>query len=174
MGQIENLFQIDFKIFMIDLFIIIAGIIAIYKIVVEISVMINKPIGAMKQRKADHELTIANSKAIQELSKRHDEDNNQSIRHDKMIRDDIRTLTDKVDDLSTRLDDMKKKDDATEVAKLKERLLCYYRKYKDLGEWEQFEADVFWELYDSYIARGGNSFVKHDIEPVMRSLRVIN
>ena len=67
---------------------------------------------------------------------------------------------------------MQRKSDATEMAKLKDKIVSYYRKYSELGEWEKFEHDVFWSLYDSYINHGGNSFVKGTIEPVMRELKI--
>ena len=69
---------------------------------------------------------------------------------------------------------MQNKIDATEMAKLKEKILAYYRKYSAIGEWEKFESDVFWGLYESYINHGGNSFVKDDIEPIMRRLKIVD
>ena len=174
MNEIINLGEIDFWGWIVTGIIILVGITSIYKIITEVSVMIKKPIGVMKQRQADHELTLQNSKAIQELAKKHEEDKMQSIKHDEIIRDDLKKITDTVNDMSDRLNAMQSKNDATELAKLKEKILAYYRKYKDIGEWERFEADVFWGLFDSYIARGGNSFVKHDIEPVMRNLKIID
>lgn len=72
------------------------------------------------------------------------------------------------------LADMQRKIDHTEMAKLKNQILSYYKKYKDVGEWNKFESEVFWSLYDSYISHGGNSFVERDIEPVMRNLREID
>lgn len=174
MENIINLGEINFWSWIVTGIIILVGITSIYKIIIEVSVMIKKPIGVMKQRQADHELTLQNSKAIQELAKRHEEDTKKSICHDEEIRNDIKNLTETIDSISIRLDSMQSKNDATELAKLKEKLLAYYRKYKDIGEWERFEADVFWGLFDSYIAHGGNSFVKHDIEPTMRNLKIID
>jgi len=174
MENIINLGEINIQEWFITGILILVGITSLYKIITEFSVMIKKPIGVMKQRQADHELTLQNSKAIQELAKKHEEDTKQSKRNDEIICDDLKKLTDTVESISARLDAMQSKNDATELAKLKEKILAYYRKYKDIGEWERFEADVFWGLFDSYIARGGNSFVKHDIEPVMRNLKVID
>ena len=174
MDNIINLGEINFWGWLITGFVILIGITSAYKIILEVSVIIKKPIGIAKQRKDDHELTIQNSIAIRELAKKHEEDTKQSIHHDEMIRDDLKKLTDTVESISARLDVMQNKIDSTELVKLKEKLLGYYRKYKDIGEWERFEADVFWGLFDSYIAHGGNSFVKNEIEPVMRSLKVID
>lgn len=159
---------------LVGLFLIVSVFVTVATVVCKFFDIIGKPIGVWKQIKKDHELTVQNTQTIQELSKKHEEDTKQSILHDKMIRDDLKQLTETVNSISVRLDAMQSKNDATELAKLKEKILAYYRKYKDIGEWERFEADVFWGLFDSYIAHGGNSFVKHDIEPVMRNLKIID
>lgn len=174
MDNILNLGEINFGGWLITGFIILIGITSIYKIIIEASVIFKKPIGIAKQRKADHELTIQNSKAIQELAKKHEVDTGHSIKNDEMIRDDLKKLTETVNSIAERLDIMQSKIDATEMAKLKDKILGYYRKYKEAGEWERFEADTFWGLYDRYIFHGGNTFVVRDIEPVMRNLKIID
>lgn len=174
MGAIENLKQIDFLQWIIVGFMLMSVIIAGYEIICKFSEIIKKPIGVAKQRKADHELLEKTVQDLKELHTTHQEDTKQSIRHDEMIREDIKKLANTVDDIAIKLEDMQKKNDATEMAKLKDKILAYYRKYSELGEWERFEHDVFWGLYDSYISCGGNSFVKDDIEPAMRKLKIIN
>ena len=129
MENIIKLEQVNFWNWFVTGLVILLAICAIYKIIVEVSVIIKKPIGIAKQRKADHELTIQNSKAIQELAKKHEEDTKQSIRHDEMIRDDLKKLTETVENISARLNAIQSKNDATELAKLKEKLWGYYRKY---------------------------------------------
>lgn len=156
------------------IFMFIACVVAIYTLVEKFFAILGKPIGAMKQRQEDHELLMKTIEDLAELHNTHEEDTKQSIRHDEMIREDLRSLTESVNNISERLDIMQEKIDATEMAKLKEKILGYYRKYSSLGEWERFESDVFWGLYDRYISHGGNSFVIHDIEPIMRNLKVID
>lgn len=172
MDAIQSLQQLDFFGWMITGFMILSAIIAGYKIITEFFGIIGKPIGVVKQRKADHELLIKTVNDLKELHNKHEEDTKQSIRHDEMIRDDLKNLTNTVNDIAIKLEDMQRKSDATEMAKLKDKIVAYYRKYSELGEWEKFEHDVFWGLYDSYINHGGNSFVKDDIEPVMRKLKI--
>lgn len=128
----------------------------------------------MREKRTDHELLMTTVQDLTELHNKHEEDTKQSIRHDEIIRNDLHALTITVNEIVDKLEKMQQNNDATEMAKLKEKILGYYRKYKDLGEWESFEADVFWGLFDRYIAHGGNSFVKHDIEPVMRNLKIID
>ena len=174
MENIINLGELDIWGWFVTGILILVGITSIYKIITEVSVIIKKPIGTMKQIQKDHELTVQNSLAIQELSKKQEDERNFFTRNDEMIRCDIKKLTDTVENMSMRLDTMQNKIDATEMVKLKEKILGYYRKYKDIGEWERFEADVFWGLFDRYISHGGNSFVIHEIEPVMRNLKIID
>lgn len=174
MGAIERIKEIDFISWIIIAFLILSIFIAGYEIICKFSVIIKKPIGIAKQRKQDHELLTKTVGDLSQLHNKHEEDTKQSIRHDELIRNDLHALTATVNTIVDRLDDMQKKNDATEMAKLKEKILSYYRKYKDIGEWESFEADVFWGLFDSYISHGGNSFVKHDIEPIMRNLKIID
>lgn len=172
MSAIENIQQIDFISWIIVGFMLLSAFIAGYEIICKFSEIIKKPIGMAKQRRADHELLIKTVNDLKELHNKHEEDTKQSIRHDEMIRDDLKNLTNTVNDIAIKLEDMQRKSDATEMAKLKDKIVAYYRKYSELGEWERFEHDVFWSLYDSYINHGGNSFVKDDIEPVMRKLKV--
>lgn len=173
MGTIEKLASIDFASWTITGFMILAIGIAMYEIICKVFAILGKPIGAMKQRKADHELLVKTVQDLKELHNKHEEDTKQSIRHDEMIREDLKKLTNTVDDIAIKLEVMQKKSDDTEMAKLKDKIVSYYRKYEPLGEWERFEHDVFWGLYDSYINHGGNSFVKDEIEPVMRKLKII-
>lgn len=172
MGQILELFKQDITSLILGIFIIMSGCIAIYDIVCKFSSIFNKPIGVMKQRKADHELLVKTVNDLKELHNKHEEDTKQSIRHDEIIRGDLTNLTATVEDIANKIEIMQSKIDSTEMAKLKDKLLSYYRKYKDKGEWDKFESDVFWGLYDSYISHGGNSFVKDTIEPVMRNLKI--
>jgi len=162
----------DFGNIILSIFILMAFCIAVYEIIGKFSKIIKKPVKWVSKKDEDHELLMQTIQDLTALHNKHEEDTKQSIRHDEMIRDDIKELTSTIREVVVRLSDMEAKIDATEMAKLKDKILGYYRKYKDLGEWERFEADTFWGLYDRYITHGGNSFVKHDIEPVMRNLQI--
>lgn len=154
------------------IFVIMSAVISCYTVIGKFSEIIGKPVKWVKDKQNDHELLIKTSQNLYALQKKHNEDVKQSIRHDEMIKLDISSLTDTVNEIADTLSDMQKKIDHTEMAKLKDQILSYYKKYKDIGEWDEFESDVFWGLYDSYISHGGNSFVKQDIEPVMRDLNI--
>lgn len=172
MEAIIELFSNDISSIIIGIFILMYGIVSMYDIVCKFFSIFGKPIGAMKQRKADHDLLMKTVKDLSELHNTHKEDTRQSIRHDEIIRKDLAKLTTTVNGISSKLEIMQSKMDATEMAKLKDKIVAYYRKYSAIGEWERFEHDVFWGLYDSYINHGGNSFVMDDIEPIMRKLKI--
>lgn len=174
MDSIKELLNQDISSIILAIFVLIFGIVSIFTIIEKFSVIIGKPVKWLKVRNDDHDLLAKTVQELADLHNKHEEDTKQSMRHDEMIRNDLKILTDTINDISIRLDAMQNKIDATEMTKLKEKILGYYRKYKDAGEWERFESDVFWELYDRYIAHHGNSFVVHEIEPVMRTLNVIN
>ena len=174
MEMITELIKLDYKSVLIAVFVFFAGI----KTYVSLFEWFTGKLGIetkwMKKKQEEHKQIILNTKAIQELSKIHEESVTQSIRHDEKLKNDILTLTSTVKEIADKLNIMQNKIDHTEMAKLKNQILSYYKKYKDIGEWDEFESDVFWDLYDSYISHGGNSFVKKDIEPIMRELHIKN
>ena len=93
MDMIQSLQQLDFFGWMITSFMLLSAIIAGYKIITEFFGIIGKPIGVVKQRKADHELLIKTVNDLKELHNKHEEDTKQSIRHDEIIREDLSKLT---------------------------------------------------------------------------------
>ena len=93
MDAITELFKQDFPSIILGIFIIMSGIIAVYEIVCRFFSIFGKPIGVMKQRKADHELLLKTVKDLTELHNKHEEDTKQSIRHDRMIKEDLEKLT---------------------------------------------------------------------------------
>lgn len=172
MEEIKALFQLDFVSIIISIVIIMSAVVSIATLIGKFSVIIGKPVKWIKKKNEDHELLIQTIKNVESLQKKQDEAIKQSILHDGLIKDDINKLTETVNGIAVTLTEMQKRESLTELAKLKDKLLAYYREYKDKDEWNHLESDVFWGLYDSYIEHGGNSFVKKEIEPVMRKLRI--
>lgn len=91
--NINTLLKLDWVAIILGIFIIISTVIAIYEIACKFSEIIKKPIGVAKQRKQDHELLIKTVQDLKELHDKHEEDTKQSIKHDKMIREDLQKLT---------------------------------------------------------------------------------
>ena len=57
------------------------------------SEIIGKPVKWVKKRNNDHELLVKTSEGLNELRQKQEEDTKQSIRHDKMIKEDLEKLT---------------------------------------------------------------------------------
>lgn len=94
MDEILELTKIDFVSWIIALFIILSVVITIYEIVGKISIIVGKPLKAIKKRNEDHELLIQTVKNVNELQKKHDEDMVRSEQHDEDMKNDIKRLTD--------------------------------------------------------------------------------
>ena len=174
MEAITELFKQDFPSIILGIFIIMSGIIAVYEIVCRFLSILGKPIGVMKQRKADHELLLKTVEDLTELHNKHEEDTKQSIKHDEMMRKDLLKLTNTVNGIAKNLECMQKKENETKLKELKDSLIRYYNKYKNVGEWSKLEKDAFWDLFDDYEKRGGDGYIHSIVEPVMRELREID
>ena len=68
---------------------------------------------------------------------------------------------------------MQQKENKTKVKELRESLIRYYNKYKNIGEWSKLESGAFWDLFNDYEERGGDGYIHTIVEPVMRELREI-
>lgn len=93
MNDIQSLLSLDWAALIFSIFIMMSSAIAVVTVVGKFSEIIKKPVWWIKDKQKDHELIIENAKAIQELSKRHEEDTRQSILHDERIRNDLEKLT---------------------------------------------------------------------------------
>lgn len=174
MEALQEFFKLDFSSIFIGIFIISLAFIAVCDVATRLYTIFKKPIHKIQESDHDHELLLNAIQTLSDLQKTHTEDMEKSDNQDKLIKQDLHALTISVNEISDKLNELQRKIDYTEMVKLKDKLLHYYRKYKDVGEWEQFEADTFWGLYDSYISHGGNSFVRDVISPAMRELRIKN
>ena len=164
MEVISELQNIDLTSWIIVGFMIMAIIVTFYEVICKVCAIFNKPIGAMKQRKADHALLV---ETVQDLKQLHD-------KHDKIIKEELSTLTNTVNSIATNLEDMERKNNETKVKELKDTLINYYNKYRVVGEWSNLEKEAFWELFEDYESRGGNGFIHSIVEPVMRELKVVD
>ena len=120
MDEIKAFLEIDF----ITVFLSVVLILVALKFLIMLGEWFISKLGletkSMRKKREDHELIISNTKAIQDLSQRHEDDTKRSIRHDEIIYEDFKKLTNTVDDIASKLEVMEAKIDATEMAKLKE------------------------------------------------------
>lgn len=99
-------------------------------------------------------------------------------KHDEMLNKivvETKATSDKVSVLGQMIVDMQQKTDASERAKLKDRISQAYRYYHDKGEWNKMEREAFNDLIRDYEAHGGqNSFVHSICEPESQTWNVID
>ena len=86
MEVISELQNIDLTSWIIVGFMIMTIIVTFYEVICKVCAIFNKPIGAMKQRKADHALLVETVQDLKQLHEKHEEDTKQSIKHDKIFR----------------------------------------------------------------------------------------
>lgn len=96
----------------------------------------------------------------------------------KGIHASISELSDKVEKNAEEVAKMKEKDMQRERNELRDRLLQLYRYFTSaeknpMQAWSEMEADAFWDTYQDYVDRGGNSHIKSEVKPAMRDLTVI-
>ena len=128
---------------------------------------------AMRHRREEHDLIIKTSEELNALKGKHEESVEESNRQDGIIRQDISNLANTVNGIVNTLADMQKRENDSKLKELKDDLIRYYNKYKDIGEWSKLESDAFWGLFSDYEDRGGDGYIHSVVEPVMRDLREI-
>lgn len=105
MDEILALIEIDFGVVFTGIIILLFAFVSILTLIEKISVIINKPVKWLRRRNEDHELVIKTAEELKKLSSKHEEDTKQSIRHDEMIRNDLKKITRIV--IDTKIDDMR-------------------------------------------------------------------
>ena len=93
MEIITELFKQDFPSLIIGFFVILSSIIAIYEIIGKFSKIIGRPVKWVREKENDHNLLLQTVKKVDILQEEHEESVRQSIRHDEMIRSDLKNLT---------------------------------------------------------------------------------
>lgn len=93
MDDIQAFLNLDWVALILGIFIVMSGVIAIVEIVGKFSEIIKKPVWWVKKKNEDHELLTKTVQDLKELHDKHDEDTRQSIKHDEVIRDDLKKLT---------------------------------------------------------------------------------
>lgn len=94
MELITQLYKQDIPSLIFGIFIVISAIITIYEIIGKFSKIIGKPVKWVREKEKDHALLLQTIKRVDILQEEHDESVKQSIRHDELIRSDLKNLTD--------------------------------------------------------------------------------
>ena len=92
MNELKELLELDITAFILSVFIVMSGVIAVYNIIGKFSEVIGKPVKWVKQRQLDHDLLEKNKKDIKDLADKHDQDTKKyETSHQELI-DDIKSL----------------------------------------------------------------------------------
>lgn len=182
MSYIKELFKLDLSSIVISIFIILSAIIACYEIVCKFSDIIGKPIGAMKQKKKDHELLVQTIKDLRDLHDKHEEDTKQSIIHDQMIKKDLANVSFAIAQIKDEVTLMRTQRDNDKLAEYKDKIGQSYRYYKErkfsedekIPYWNHMEKEALEGLIKQYENHGGtNSFVHSIVEPEIQTWKLI-
>ena len=93
MNELKELLELDFTAFILTVFVIMSGVIAIYTIIGKFSEVIGKPVKWVKQRQVDHDLLEKNKKDIKALSDKHKADTKKYEESHQELIDDVKKLT---------------------------------------------------------------------------------
>lgn len=136
MGTIDLLFETDIIRWVYVTLIVLSGITAIAVVIEKFFNFIGKPIKWFNKNNKDHELLLTTSKILFELQKKQKEDVRQSIRHDEIIKEDLKRLSDMFIDL--------------EIQDIRWNILNFC---SDLSNGKEFSSEYYdyvFKLYDKY------------------------
>lgn len=89
--------------------------------------------------------------------------------------DKFDTLTTNINNIATNVHDMQDKNDASDRARIKDRIAQSYRFYHEKKQWTHMEKEAFEDLIASYEAAGGtNSFVHSICEPECQTWIIVD
>ena len=89
MSDITNFFKLDFPSIFLSVFIIFAGIKAILSLLEWIANKFGIEFSWIRKKNEDHELLVSTAQALNALQEKHNTDIEQSIKHDKAIKEDL-------------------------------------------------------------------------------------
>lgn len=103
----------------------------------------------------------------------------QSLQIQKELKDDNAELHKTLEKVLERLDKIENDAKQRDRNEVREKLMCYYRKYADLKNnpsqgWTKMESEAFRELFEEYESKGGNGEMHKTVRPAMDRLTIID
>lgn len=123
--------------------------------------------GITTQRKMAEEAQKQDIGELKDHAKRTDEN------FDK-ITASISALQSSVDELSNCVNQMQKKNDENEIARIGDRLTQAYNFYRKRGSWTQMEKWAFDNMVKQYKASGGDSWIDEVACPASREWEIVD
>lgn len=90
---LQQLSKYNFLSILILIFLLMSIVITATTLIGKFSEIVGKPVKWIRKKNEDHELLIKTAQGLNELRVKQEEDTKQSIRHDKMIKEDLEKLT---------------------------------------------------------------------------------
>ena len=131
---------------------------------------------AKRKQEKDELLKIVyqSKKAIDEYAENRIHDREQSFAIQKQLTDSINALSDKLDAMNLKQNELEEKHRKRIRAEMKDKISQLYRYYHEKQEWNDMEREAFNDLIDEYEDAGGkNSFVHSVVQPESYTWKVI-
>ena len=172
MKDIANLIDIDLPLIFLSVFTIIYGSKAAVSSIEWMFDKLGIEFKWMRKRREDHELLLKTIQGLNALQNKHEEDVSQSIRHDKLIKDDLAKIRAIVDSNASRDDQI----DALMAAQresLADRINQKYKYYISVKGIPEDEVEEFTNLHLAYKGVGGNHSGDAKYDYCIRHLPII-
>lgn len=98
MDEINSLLELDLVRWIYTGFILLSGVVSICVVVEQFSKYIGKPLKWFNRNNHDHEMLISTMEKVDDIESKQEEYNEESIKHDQLIKDDLKNIKDLVYD----------------------------------------------------------------------------
>ena len=138
-----------------------------------------------KEIKSLSDIVLENTQKMDVFAENRVKDRAQSFQIQKELIDAQKQISSSVESIEKKIDEMKsetderfrkseEKQDARVRAELKDKIGNLYRYYHSKGEISSMECEALEDLIKAYYKVGGNSFVKHIVEPELDRWKIVD
>lgn len=131
---------------------------------------------AKRKQEKDELLKIIYStkEKVEQYAENRIHDREQSFEIQKQLTDSINALSDKLDAMNLKQNELEEKHRKRIRAEMKDKISQLYRYYHERGKWNDMEKEAFNDLIDEYEDAGGsNSFVHTVVQPESYTWEVV-
>lgn len=131
---------------------------------------------AKRKQEKDELLKIIYStkEKVEQYAENRVHDREQSFEIQKQLTNSINALSDKLDAMSLKQNELEEKHRKRIRAEMKDKISQLYRYYHERGKWNDMEREAFNDLIDEYEDAGGsNSFVHTVVQPESYTWEVV-
>ena len=133
-----------------------------------------------KRKKIDEEKRQERAKieAAYCVTQKYPEYHQESIEIRAALQKEIQELSDSIQAIMKRFEEIEERNKKRECSKLRDMLLQNYRYYTNVQQnpsqsWTRMESEAFWELFNEYEEAGGNGHMHTVVQPEMERLLIV-